>query len=83
MNITVQLDLPEEVAARARARGLLNPKQMAWLIAREVTAEDRGLITLSQEMCSVSGESISIEEIDRIVDEARSKHPGFARNEPV
>jgi len=39
MSITVQLDLPEDVAARARAKGLLEPQKLARLIQSEVVSD--------------------------------------------
>jgi hypothetical protein len=35
MSVTVEVDLPESVVAEARAKGLLEPKRVASLIARE------------------------------------------------
>ena len=40
MSITVQLDLSESVAARARARGLLDPAKVTRLIERELELEE-------------------------------------------
>jgi hypothetical protein len=39
VSVTVELDLPESVAAEALARGLLDPKRVASLIARELNSE--------------------------------------------
>ena len=39
MSITVQLDLSEAVAAKARARGLLEPANVTRLIERELELE--------------------------------------------
>jgi hypothetical protein len=77
MNITMQLDLPEELAAKARARGLLNPAQVALLIAREIggDTDDRDLLPISHDIRSVPDEPVSLDEIERIVDEARAEHP--------
>jgi hypothetical protein len=36
MSITVQLDLPDPVAAEARAKGLLDPQKLTRLVEREV-----------------------------------------------
>ena len=38
MSITVQLDLSEELAAKARAAGLLEPERVASLIERELNS---------------------------------------------
>jgi hypothetical protein len=36
MSITVQLDLPETIAAEAKAKGLLDPQKLTQLVEREV-----------------------------------------------
>ena len=36
MSITVKLDLPDSVAAEAKAKGLLDPQALARLVEREV-----------------------------------------------
>jgi hypothetical protein len=36
MSITVQLDLPEAVAAAAKAKGLLEPQKLTRMVEREV-----------------------------------------------
>ena len=40
MSITIQLDLPEALAAKARAKGLLNPAKVCRLIERELELEE-------------------------------------------
>jgi len=40
MSITVKLDLPEALAAKARAKGLLDPAHLTWLIERELDLEE-------------------------------------------
>lgn len=40
MSITVQLDLSESVAARAKAKGLLDPANVTRLIERELELEE-------------------------------------------
>ena len=40
MSITVQLDLPEQVAKKARAKGLLEPASVVRLIERELDLEE-------------------------------------------
>jgi hypothetical protein len=39
MSITIQLDLPEDIAAKARAKGLLDPETLARLIRSEMVSE--------------------------------------------
>ncbi|MHB8523335.1 MAG: hypothetical protein ACYDH9_21630 [Limisphaerales bacterium] len=40
MSITIQLDLPEAVAAKAKAKGLLDPAKVGRLIERELELEE-------------------------------------------
>ena len=75
MSITIELDLPEEIAAKARARGLLNPAQLSKLIARQVAGDgdQRGFFQMARDLRSLPGEPMSMEEIQRIVDEVRAE----------
>ena len=40
MSITIKLDLPEDLAAKAQAKGLLNPATVTRLIERELELEE-------------------------------------------
>ena len=40
MSVTVQLNLPEAVAAKAKAKGLLEPQTLTRLIERELDLEE-------------------------------------------
>ena len=40
MSITIKLDLPADVAAKARAKGLLEPASVSRLIERELDLEE-------------------------------------------
>lgn len=75
MSITIELDLPEEVAAKARAKGLLNPAQLSELIAREVgeDGDQRDFFQMARDLRSLPGEPMSTEEIQRIVDQVRAE----------
>ena len=75
MSITIQIDLPDEVAAKARAKGLLNSTQLTELIKRAV-AEDgdhRDFFQMARDIRSAPGEPMSMEKIQRIVDEVRAE----------
>ncbi len=77
MSITVQLDLSAEVAEKARAAGLLDPKRVASLIARELNleADQRGFFALAREIRAQPGEPMSSEEIQAEVEAVRTaKH---------
>ena len=58
MSITIQLDLPESVAAEAKAKGLLDPQNLTRLIEREVKAEAarRDFFDMVRELRSLPGE---------------------------
>jgi hypothetical protein len=75
MSVTVQLDLPESMAAEARARGLLDPKRVAGLIARELRAEQdrRNFFEIVREIRAQPGEPMTLEEIQAEVDAVRTE----------
>ena len=78
MSITVQLDLPDDVATEARARGLLEPERLAALISAEVNAKTDGdFFETSRKLRSTPDKPMSMEEILTIVDEVRAER--FAR----
>jgi hypothetical protein len=74
MSITVELDLPESVAAEAKARGLLDPKRVATLIARELSSESdpRGFFEIVRKIREHGEEPMTIEEIQSEVDAVRT-----------
>ena len=78
MSITIQLELPEALAAKARAKGLLDPAQLTQMIARQLAVDDdsRSFFQMSHEIRSVPGEPMSMDEIQRIVDEVRAERTG-------
>lgn len=75
MSITVQLDLPEGLAEVARAKGLLEPRELARMIAREVSAEvDAGdFFEMVRQLRSLPGEPMTMEEIQAEVDAVRAE----------
>ena len=74
MSKTVQLDLPEDLAQEAQANGLLEPERLAKLIAREVgELGGRDFFQTARELRSASGEPMSMEKIQHIVDEVRTE----------
>jgi len=74
MSVTVQLDLPEAMATEARARGLLDPKRVASLIARELSSEDRrNFFEIVREIRAQPGEPDTMQEIQAEVDAVRAK----------
>lgn len=74
MSITVQLDLPESLAAKARARGLLEPQNLTRLIEREVAEDDpRNFFRMARELRSLPGEPMTMHQIQQMVDEVRAE----------
>jgi hypothetical protein len=75
MSITVQLELPEAVAAEAKARGLLDPKNLTRLIQREIEAESarRDYFEMVQELRALPGEPMTMDEIQAEVDAVRAE----------
>ena len=73
MSITIELDLPEDVLAKARAQGLLDPAHLSRLIARELAngSDDRDYLQMAGDLRSLPGEPMTVEEIQQIVDEVR------------
>ena len=74
MSITIKLDLPDAVAAAARAKGLLDPKRVAGLIAREMSSESdaRSFFEIVREIRAQPGEPMTAEEIQAEVDAVRA-----------
>ena len=75
MSITIELDLPEALAAKARAQGLLNPDQLTQLIAREVAEDEdtRDFFQMARDIRSLPGKPMTMDEIQQIVDEVRAE----------
>ena len=78
MSITVQLDLPDEVATEARARGLLEPERLGRLLDEAVRRErnkesQMSLGDMMEKLQETSGEPMSLEEIQAIVDGVRAE----------
>ena len=75
MSITVHLDLPEALAEKARAEGLLQGPRLAALLEEEVERAKlaRETIAMLDEIRSQPGEPMSMEEIQKIVDEVRAE----------
>ena len=75
MSVTVELDLPESMAAEARAKGLLEPKRVAGMIARELCAEQdrRNFFEIVREIRAQPGEPNTMKEIQAEVDAVRAE----------
>ena len=74
MSITIQLDLPDDIAAEARSRGLLEPERLAEMISAKIAAKRDGeFFETARKLRSTSGEPMSLTEIQAIVDEVRTE----------
>jgi SOS response regulatory protein OraA/RecX len=75
MSVTVELDLPEGVIQQARQMGLLDNGRVAELLADEVRRRNAGqeLKQILDQVRSVPGEPLSIEEIDSEIKAARAE----------
>jgi hypothetical protein len=75
MSITVQLDLPEALAEQARAEGLLQAPRLAALLEEEVERArlSREFIAMLDGIRAQPGEPMSLEEIQKLVDEVRTE----------
>jgi hypothetical protein len=75
MSITVKLDLPDSLAAEAKAKGLLEPQKLTQLVEREVQldkpmSEFREMV---EQMRAHTEEPMSMDEIQAVVNEVRAK----------
>jgi len=75
MSITIKLDLPEALAEKARAEGLLQGPRLAALLEEEVerAKQSRELIALLDGIRAQPGERMSLEEIQAEVDAVRAE----------
>jgi hypothetical protein len=75
MSITVQLDLPESVAAEAKARGLLDPQKLTQLVEREVRLDKpmREFREMVERMRAYPDEPMTTDEIQAVVNEVRAE----------
>lgn len=75
MSITIQLDLPESVAAEARAKGLLDPKKLRQLVEREIELDKpmRDFREMVEQMRAYPDEPMTMDEIQAVVNEVRAE----------
>ena len=76
MSITIDLEMPEPVAARARAAGLLDPKAVSELIQRELALQTplRAYRELVHQMrASPDDEPMTMDEIQAEVNAVRAQ----------
>ena len=75
MSITVQIDLPESVAAEARAKGLLEPRKITQMVEREVNLDTpmQEFREMVQQMRLYPDEPMTMDEIQAVVNEVRAE----------
>lgn len=74
MSITVKLDLPAEVAEKARAAGLLEPQRVSQLLAEELRRyQERSELQKSlQRVRECPGETMDADEIESEIKAVRA-----------
>lgn len=75
MSVTLELDLPESIAVQAKAKGLLDPKRVATLIARELASDtgSRSFFEIVRQIRAQPGVPTSPEEIQAEVKAVRAE----------
>lgn len=75
VSVSIQVDLPEALAEKARAEGLLQPPRLAALLEEEVERARlaRETTAMLDAIRSQPGEPMSLEEIQKVVDEVRAE----------
>lgn len=73
MSITIELDLPDDVAAQAGAKGLLDPENVARLIQREMVSDSalKNYREMVESMRAYPDEPMTMDEIQAEVDAVR------------
>ena len=81
MSITVQLDLPESVAAEAKAKGLLEPQRLTQIVEQEIKIDTpmREFREMVEQMRAYPDEPMTLDEIQAVVNEVRSLTPDTSR----
>jgi hypothetical protein len=75
VSVTVELDLPESVAAEARAKGLLDPQKLTQLLKREVELDKpmREFREMVEQMRAYPDEPMTMDEIQAEVNTVRAE----------
>ncbi len=75
VSVTVQLDLPESVAAEARAKGLLDPQKLTQLVEREIELDKpmREFRQMVEQMRAYPDEPMTMDEIQAEVNAIRAE----------
>jgi hypothetical protein len=75
MSIMIKLDLPDSVAAEAKAKGLLDPRKLTQLVEREVEIDKpmRDFRQMVEQMRAYPDEPMTMDEIQAVVNEVRAE----------
>jgi len=75
MSITVKLDLPDSVAAEAKAKGLLDPEALARLVEREVELDKpiREFREMLDQMRAYPDEPMTMDDVQAEVNAVRAE----------
>jgi hypothetical protein len=75
MSITVQLDLPDSLAAEAKEKGLLDPQRLMQLVEREVKLDKpiQEFREMVEQMRRYPDEPMTMDEIQAVVNEVRAE----------
>jgi hypothetical protein len=75
MSITIKLDLPDAVAAEAKAKGLLDPRKLTQLVEREIELDKpmQDFRQMVEQMRAYPDEPITMDEIQAVVNEVRAE----------
>jgi hypothetical protein len=75
MSITVQLDLPDSLAAEAKAKGLLEPQRLTQMVEREMKLEKpiQEFREMVEQMRKYPDEPMTMDEIQTVVNEVRAE----------
>lgn len=75
MSITIQLDLPETVVMAAKAKGLLDSRNLTRLVEREVELDQprQDFRAMVEQMRAYPDEPMTMDEIQTVVNEVRAQ----------
>jgi hypothetical protein len=75
MSIMIKLDLPDSVAAEAKAKGLLDPRKLTQLVEREIQLDKpmRDFRQMVEQMRAYPDEPMTMDEIQAVVNEVRAE----------
>ena len=80
MNTTVELDLPQAIAEKAKAAGLLCGEVLSGLVERELVRHQarENFGAMLKQLRSVTGDELTPEEIQTEINAVRSQRQKFA-----